>query len=331
MSVRSIRANEEGCPVPTGRIRQADAGVRAGDLRGWVSNIQHYAVHDGPGIRTTVFLQGCPLRCAWCCNPEMLRLGALVTWWEDRCIGCDVCRRVCPAAAVEVDEKGRRRVLADRCDLCGRCLDGCYSGALEQVGKLMTVTEVLTEVLADEIFYDESHGGMTLSGGEPSAQSEFCLGLLPHARARHIHTAIETSGHAPWSIWELLLPYVDLVLYDIKEVDPERHARWTGISNALILENLRRMVETGTRVIVRRPVIPGYNDDEGSLRSLGGLMRQLGLRELHLLPYHRLGEGKYERLEQKYRLGGVPSLTPADVVAARDLLLTLGVAAKIGG
>ena len=301
-------------------------------VQGWILNLQRFSVHDGPGIRTTVFLKGCPLRCLWCDNPESQPVEPQIVFWEDRCIRCGACVAVCPEGAVVELEDGRRRIDASRCGTCGQCVAECYAGALEQVGRLMTAGEVLAEVEADRPFYEQSGGGMTLSGGEPTSQPAFARALLAGARARHIHTAIETCGHAPWAAWEGLLPLLDLILYDVKEVDPELHRRLTGVSSERVLDNLARLARSGKPLIVRRPVIPGYNDSPESIHRLARLVRGLGtVEEIHLLPYHRMGEGKYERLAQDYALRGRASLKEEDVVGLRDILLSYGFRVKIGG
>ncbi|MGC8837437.1 MAG: glycyl-radical enzyme activating protein [Anaerolineae bacterium] len=302
------------------------------EVGGWVFNIQRFSVHDGPGIRTTVFLKGCPLRCVWCDNPESQSVAPQIVFWKERCIRCGACLVACPHSALVEDEGGGRKVLVERCDFCGRCLDACYTGALEQLGQWMTPEEVVEAVEADRPFYEQSGGGVTLSGGEPLAQWAFAREVLRGCRERGIHTALETCGHAPWEVWEAVLPYVDLVLYDLKEVDRARHQRFTGVDNALILENLRRLAGTGKKVVVRRPVIPGYNDSEESIRALAQVVRSLGsVDEVHLLPYHRLGQGKYERLGMDYALKDVPSLREEDVAGLRAILLAYGLRVRVGG
>jgi pyruvate formate lyase activating enzyme len=299
---------------------------------GWVFNVQRFSIHDGPGIRTTVFIKGCPLRCLWCDNPESQQLEPQVVFWPERCIDCGTCLAICPQSAIVVDKTGCKRVLVERCDLCGRCLEECYAEALEQVGRLMTVEEVLALVEEDRPFYDESGGGVTLSGGEPTSQYRFSQRLLQGCRERGIHTAIETCGYATWKVWEALLPHLDLILYDLKEVDPNRHRRFTGVSNALILDNLRRLARTGKPIVVRRPVIPDYNDSEASIHALARFLEELDtVREVHLLPYHRFGRGKYERLGREYPLGNQPSLSDEDVTGLRDILASYGLQVKIGG
>jgi pyruvate formate lyase activating enzyme len=301
-------------------------------VEGWVFNIQRFSVHDGPGIRTTVFLKGCPLRCLWCDNPESQCFEPQVVFWEDRCIHCGACVAVCPESAVVLGADGRKRIQVERCTVCGSCVDECYAGALEQVGRLMTAGQVLAEVEADQPFYDQSGGGMTLSGGEPTAQPEFAAALLQGARARGIRTAIETCGQTSWPVWQMLLPYLDLILYDLKEVDPERHRRFTEVSNDQILDNIKRLARSGKPVIVRRPVIPGYNDTLESIHDLARFVRGLEtVQEIDLLPYHRLGQSKYERLGQEYALGDEPSMKEQDVSGLRDVLLSYGFQVKIGG
>jgi pyruvate formate lyase activating enzyme len=303
-----------------------------GGTTGWVFNIQKFSVHDGPGIRTTVFLKGCPLRCAWCDNPESQSKEPHMVFWDERCIRCNTCLSVCPQSAIVADEAGRKQVSPERCDLCGRCLEECYAGALERIGRLVTVDQVLSLVEEDRPFYDQSGGGVTLSGGEPFTQPGFSQSLLRGCQERGIRTAIETCGHAPWKVCQALLPHLDLILYDLKEVDPVRHRRYTGVSNELILNNLRRLARTDKPIVVRRPVIPGYNDDEESIHALARFVRQLDtVREINLLPYHRFGQGKYERLGTEYPMGDEPSLKEEEVAGLRDVLVSYGFQVKIGG
>jgi pyruvate formate lyase activating enzyme len=302
------------------------------DVSGWIFNIQRFSVHDGPGIRTTVFLKGCPLRCLWCDNPESQQLEAQMVFWSERCIHCDACLSICPESALEVDAKGNRRWLLEQCTLCGRCTEVCYAGALEQIGRRATVGEVLAEVEADRRFYEQSGGGVTLSGGEPLGQPSFSRGLLQAIHERGIHTAIETSGYGAWSVWLELLPHLDLILYDLKELDPERHQMMTGVSNRLILDNLRQLADTGKKVIVRRPVIPGYNDSPESIHALARFVSSLQtIEEIDLLPYHRFGRAKYDRLGKEYVMGVQPSLDESDVTHLQDIVRSYGLRAKIGG
>lgn len=299
---------------------------------GIVFDIQRFSIHDGPGIRTTVFLKGCPLRCLWCDNPESQEERAEIAFWNERCIRCNACLAVCPLDAITVDEDGRKRIRPDRCDLCGRCLRRCPAGALEQIGRSMTVEEVLSEIEKDRSFYEESGGGMTLSGGEPTAQSRFSERVLKCAHERGIHTAIETCGYARWNVWRSLLPQLDLILYDLKVVDSVQHKHYTGVANELILENLRKLTRTGKEIVVRRPIIPGYTDSESSMHSLGQFLERLdGVKEVHLLPYHNYGQGKYVCLGIESPLAGIPSLQEDAVIGLADILASYNIKVQIGG
>ena len=300
-------------------------------LSGWVFNVQRFSVHDGPGIRTTIFIKGCPLRCLWCDNPESQRIEPQIVFWRERCIRCNACRAVCLRSAIVTDETERKQVLADRCDGCGRCLQECYAGALEQIGRPMTVEKVVALVEEDRLFYEQSGGGVTLSGGEPTSQPTFTRHVLQGCQERGIHTAIETCGYAPWQVWQALAPHLDLILYDLKQVDPARHKSCTGVSNELILDNLRQLARAGKTIILRRPVIPGYNDDSESIHTLARLAQELAVQEINLLPYHRFGQGKYERLGQEYPMGDLPSLKEDQVAGLRDILISYGLQVKIGG
>jgi pyruvate formate lyase activating enzyme len=302
------------------------------ELTGWVFNIQHYSLHDGPGIRTTVFLMGCPLRCLWCSNPESQQLKPQILVENASCIRCDECLKTCSEGAIHVNEDGIRQIQTVRCTLCGECIEECYAGSLELVGQEMTVAEVLAEVEADQLFYDRSGGGMTLSGGDPIMQNGFSRALLRGAKALGIHTTMETSGHTTWKAWEFILPHLDLVLYDVKETALELHRQFTGVSNDLILENLKRLAKSDVSVIVRRPVIPGDNDSADSIHALGRLVRDLGnVEEIDLLPYHNFGRGKYAQLGMDYVMGDTPSMSHADVRDVQQILQSYGLQVRIGG
>lgn len=265
-------------------------------MSGLVFDIQKFAIHDGPGIRTTVFMKGCPLRCAWCHNPESQVGTPELSFLPRRCIGCGYCFRVCPQGAHQTEASGHvlRR---EKCDVCGRCAKECYAQGIEVIGKRMTVAEALADVLKDKVFYDNSGGGMTLSGGEPLLQFEFTLNLLAAAREEKLHTCIETSGYADYDRLAALLPLVDLWLYDVKETDAQRHKACTGVSNRRILANLRRLHDSGARLRLRLPLIPGVNATEVHLRACGELARSLPrLEGVEVMPYHALGLSKVERM-----------------------------------
>lgn len=268
------------------------------DLRGCIFDIQRFSIHDGPGIRTSVFLKGCPLNCRWCHNPEGISGDPALSFLPAKCIGCGYCFRVCPAGAHRMED-GRHALDRERCRTCGACTVECYAGALELIGRDVTVGEALAEVLRDRAFYDTSGGGLTLSGGEPTLQIDFAAALLAAAREERLHTCVETCGHATWQRLERLLPLVDLFLYDFKETDPARHAEFTGVGNALVLENLRALCRRGAKVLLRCPIVPGCNDREEHFQGIAALARELPqLEGVELMPYHRLGLSKLDRLGQ---------------------------------
>lgn len=286
--------------------------------KGLVSNIQRYSVSDGPGIRTTVFLKGCPLSCKWCHNPESVSPERELILREDRCIGCGDCLQVCAQRAIS--REGERLVTdRARCIACGRCVDVCCAEGRALVGTEMSADEVLQEVLKDKVFYLESGGGVTFSGGEPFHQPEFLLSLLGASRLLEIHTAVDTSGCFPPELLPRAEGLVDLYLFDLKTLDDAKHRDFTGASNRLILENLRRLAGHQTRVVVRVPIVPGFNDDIAEIRRLGRFLEELpGVDEAHILPYHSSGVDKYRRLGREYRMAGAaePSQEQLEALAA---------------
>lgn len=287
---------------------------------GRVLNIQHFCTDDGPGIRTTVFLKGCSLRCKWCCNPESIRPAPELAFAVRKCIGvqeCGLCLKECPESAIYVvDADGKVRVNWDLCTNCGKCVPVCPTEALSQFGRPLTVDEVLAEVEQDESFYRESGGGLTLSGGECTLQPEFAAALLVEAHRRGIHTAIETAGNVPWDFFARVLEHVDVVLHDHKLTDPVRHKQWAGVDNVRIKANYQRAYEAypDKTFIARTPVIPGVNDDEEHIRSVLAFIRpHPNVVDYQLLPYHRYGESKYGFLGRVYALKDFPSL-PAETL-----------------
>jgi pyruvate formate lyase activating enzyme len=296
---------------------------------GTIFDIKHFAVHDGPGIRTTVFLKGCPLSCLWCHNPESLSPRPQLLFTPRKCIGCDNCFEACHEAAHRKVE-GVHVIDWERCRARGDCVDGCYAGALEMAGYETTVNDVMEEVLRDRTFHANSGGGVTLSGGEPLAQLGFTGALLRVAKGQGLHTALDTSGHAPWPRFEGVLPYTDLVLYDLKHMDPERHAELTGVSNGLIHENLRRLDRLGASTWIRIPLIPGLNDDDANLEATGEFLSQLeNVERVEILRYHRLAETKYASAGMEYALKGLEPPTEAEAESRRRILLDQGVPASI--
>ncbi len=267
----------------------------ADKLTGRIFEIQRFSIHDGPGIRTTVFMKGCSLRCRWCHNPEGQSPEPQISFLPDKCIGCGYCLKVCPHEAHRLENE--RHVLdRERCEVCGLCTKECYAGALEFVGREITVAETLEEVLRDLPFYENSGGGMTLSGGEPLFQFEFTKALLRAAKDAGLHCCLETSGQTEHERLEQIRPHVDLFLYDYKETDPQRHQEYTGVSNDKIRDNLSRLHAAGARIRLRCPIVPGYNDREDHFAGIAALAQELpDLEGVELMPYHRLGESKLER------------------------------------
>ena len=315
---------------------------------GTVFNIQKYSLHDGPGIRTTVFLKGCPLCCPWCHNPESQKPEPEVIFFETRCVGCGSCVKVCPAGVAGnfLTTLANSRTVCDTnihsppashagCTACGLCVQACAYGAREVVGKSMSADEVMSEVLRDRIFYDQSGGGVTFSGGEPMMQPEFLRELLLRCRAEGLRTTVDTSGFAAWEAFEAVVPLVDVFLYDVKLMDETRHRQYVGTPNRLILDNLRRLAplasSLGKAVLARVPLIPGINDDVLNIESTGEFLQECGIRQVSVLPYHQMGIEKYRRLGREY---GLPGIAPPSEEAVKRVVDTLGgygLSVKVGG
>ena len=268
---------------------------------GTIFNIQRYSIHDGPGIRTTVFLKGCPLNCWWCQNPESQLSSQEMIFWKERCINCGVCSTICPSDAIQL-KNGIPVTEKEKCILCGKCIEKCPTLAREMIGEKLTVKEVIQEIEKDLVFYEESGGGVTFSGGEPLGQSEFLEDLLNSCREKKIHTAVDTSGYISWEILEKVAPKVNLFLYDLKLMDSKKHKKYTGVSNEIILENLKKLSSAYHNIFVRFPVIPGINDDDQNVRETGEFLSSLKITQVNLLPYHYIGIDKYKRSGRTYKL-----------------------------
>lgn len=288
---------------------------------GLVLNIMRFSLHDGPGIRTTVFLKGCPLRCRWCHNPESQSREPELLYFEDRCIHCGDCVLACPQNALEQHLNLAPQLLhhPQLCRRCGECVEACPGAARQLLGRWMTVPEVLTEVLKDEVFYEESGGGITISGGEPLQQSDFVEALLAACKGQGLRTVLDTCGFADPAVLRRLSEHVDLFFYDLKLMNSEKHLRLTGVDNDLILKNLKMLAESGSAVAVRIPVLPGVNDDNENFDALSRFLSPLGIRDIDLLPYHELGNDKYRRLNLSCDMEGVapPTTTELETIAAR--------------
>jgi pyruvate formate lyase activating enzyme len=298
---------------------------------GWVTNIQRYSTQDGPGIRTTVFFKGCPLDCWWCHNPEGRSAMPEVIVQEMRCMRCGECVKACPveASAGSAGVPGRPSA---ECALCGACVDACPTGARQMTGDCRTVDEILAEVLRDSLFYDDSGGGVTFSGGEPLMQPLYLQALLDACKARGIHTAVDTCGYAPRERLMAVSQSADLILYDLKFMDETRHIQYTGVSNTLILANLEELGAVHRNIWLRIPLIPGLNDTEDQLDAMARFAASLpGIRQINLLPYHRTGVQKFRRLGKDYRLKQVPMPTPDGMQSAVALFSALGLNVKSGG
>jgi pyruvate formate lyase activating enzyme len=277
--------------------------------QGIIFDIRRYSIHDGPGIRTTVFFKGCPLHCDWCHNPESRAFGPELIYRVSRCILCESCLEACPNGAIT---RQGDLILTDRekCQTSGECVLACDAEARQLVGRTMSVSQVMDEIEADRAFYDQSGGGVTFSGGEPLAQQAFLFNLLAACKERDLHTALDTSGYASWRLMDKIRPLVDLFLYDLKLMDDVRHQRYTGVSNKKILANLSRLSALGHAVIVRIPVVPGINDDEANLRQTGAFLSSLPIRPaVQLLAYHQSGLAKYVGLDLEYR---IPDIRPPE-------------------
>jgi pyruvate formate lyase activating enzyme len=313
---------------------QGKVSLKEGRDSGVIFDIKHFAVHDGPGIRTTIFLKGCPLHCLWCHNPEGIAFGPELMVRSSRCAACYSCITACPKKAISKGTGVSAAVVIDRskCDACGKCADVCMYEALAMAGREATVAEVVAEVEKDRIFYDQSGGGATISGGEPLSQLRFTARILAELKTRRIHTALDTSGYAPWEALEKAASLADLVLFDLKLVDPAKHASATGVPNALILANLTKLAATGRPIAVRVPLAAGMNDDEANIRRTIEFLKPLpAVRRVDLLRYHQGGREKYKNLGRTSEFEIFEAPSPARMEEIRRAFTDAGFAVTIGG
>jgi pyruvate formate lyase activating enzyme len=297
---------------------------------GTVLRLERFAIHDGPGIRTTVFLKGCPLRCAWCHSPESQDMDPEFMPLADRCVRCGACTDACPHHSVRPAAEAAS-VAPPGCTTCGTCASVCPSGARELVGYRTTVEALVALLERDRIFYDESGGGVTFSGGEPLMQPEFLLEAVESCADIGLHVALDTCGLGDTEALLDVARTADLVLFDIKLMDEDRHRAYTGASNTRILQNLERLASVHRHVVVRFPLIPGVNDDDENVRSMGAFLASLRLTRVDVLPYHRAGLAKYHRLNRPYALPDTQPPAPVAVTHAARLLEGCGLIVRPGG
>ena len=299
---------------------------------GTIFDIQRYSIHDGQGIRTILFLKGCPLSCLWCANPESQSSQKQLMYYTTRCVSCFRCLELCPQCALAMDFETRQLdVDEDKCNLCGECEEFCFQNALAVVGRTATVPEVLDVVERDRAFYDGSGGGITLSGGEPLMQPEFCAAVLAACKRVGVSTAMETCGFQRWERAWPALELVDEVLLDIKVMDSAAHKRLTGVPNEQILDNARKLAQYHSSVTIRVPVVPACNDSRENIGQIAAFTAELGLKKLHLLPYHRMGQKKYDYLGMNYALDEIKPPTPTHMEALSTLASDYGLEVQIGG
>jgi pyruvate formate lyase activating enzyme len=301
-------------------------------MTGRIFDIKRYSIHDGPGIRTTVFLKGCALNCLWCHNPESIDPGPDLMHWPARCKRCHTCVKACPLAALSTDPSGAVLIDRAKCDLCGRCAEACLYDAMQIVGRDMTVDQVVAEVERDRVFFEQSGGGVTLSGGDPLVQSAFAEAVLAACRSRGLNTAIDTAGLASNGALERLARQADLVLFDLKVMDAETHEAFTGVSNAAILDNITRLVAAGREVWVRVPIVPGVNDGDENIRRTIAFLRALGkVRQIGLLPYHAGGLDKARRIGKDGRFAKFESPSEGRLAAIEAAFKDAGFDVRRGG
>lgn len=300
------------------------------DSSGIVFNIQRFSIHDGPGIRTTVFLKGCPLGCFWCHNPEGLHKRIEVQFWPYRCIGCGKCVQICEHGVHELPN-GEHMLHRERCVLCGRCVDNCYAGALQMSGRRMEVAQVLAEILQDTAFYETSGGGVTLSGGEPLLQINFSQALLKACKQEGLHTAVETCADISWQDLSGVLTLIDMLMIDIKIMDSDKHKKTTGRSNSRILDNIRRLGQTDKPILFRVPVVPTVNDQPEEIIAIAEFVN--GLRatrqernsiRLELLFFHQLASEKYRSIGLTYKAASIQALSPDKTAELRSIIARAG-------
>ena len=298
------------------------------EAKAMLMDVKRFAVHDGPGIRTTLFLKGCSLRCIWCHNPEGIRREKQLACYDHKCLQCGECAKVCPAGAHRLTEAGHS-FIRENCIGCGSCEKVCLGGALTLFGRQIDVEEAYRIATEDAIFYRDT-GGVTVSGGEPLLNPDFVCALFTKLKANGFHTAVDTCGNVPWESFAKVLPVTDLFLYDIKHIDPEAHRKLTGADNRRILENLRKLSESGAKIEVRMPLVPQSNDSGETLRGIGTFLKDLNISRMKVLPYHSMARSKYAALGMPDTMPAVPSPGDGTLHNAVELLRSYGINAISG-
>jgi pyruvate formate lyase activating enzyme len=293
------------------------------DMKSCVFNIQKYSIHDGPGIRTVVFFKGCPLKCLWCSNPESQDPKIQIVWDKSKCIKCLHCIDVCPKNAISLSNN-HIKIDSKKCDVCLKCTNSCPNKSLSADGKFLTLDQVMNEVMKDEMFYEESDGGVTLSGGEVLMQHEFAPQLLKLLKEKNIHTAIETTGYTSNYIFSKFIENVDLLLFDMKHYNREKHFKATNVYNDVIIENLKIAIYKGKEVIIRIPVIPNINSSLEDAKGFCKLLKYVNAKKVNLLPFHQFGQKKYELLNKSYTFQNIEQLHEEDLLDYKNIFIENG-------
>ena len=268
-----------------------------------ITNVQKFSIHDGDGIRTSVFFKGCPLKCEWCHNPETQRFEKEMQCDKEKCVGCGTCAKVCPNGAISM-ENGKPEMKKDACTFCGKCVNFCPIGIREIIGREYSVKELIKELMKDQMFYEESGGGVTLSGGEVMAMDiDYILAIAKELKRQDVTLTIDTCGYVPYEKFQAILPYVHTFLYDVKVMDPKLHKKYIGVDNQLILDNLIRLAADGARIYIRIPTIKEVNGNEKNMKETIAFLKEHDIHpaQINLLPYHDTGSGKYSKLDMKYK------------------------------
>lgn len=281
--------------------------------KGLIFNIQKFSIHDGPGIRTTIFLKGCPLRCKWCANPESQSAHVQILWDQKKCVHCLQCVKSCMHQAISCRE-GEIHIDEELCQGCLTCVSTCLQSALSNEGETKEIEEIVRIALQDKDFYEESGGGITISGGEGMSQPYFLKELVKELKKHNLHLAIETTGYIPKETFHELAPLFDLLLFDVKHYDTNRHFEGTGVHNEQIINNLKWATHQGLEILPRIPVIPGFNDSIQDAAGLASLLTEIGLKKVQLLPFHQFGERKYEMMHKEYAYKNVRALQKEDLI-----------------